>query len=132
MNPYYSVVAERAGNICEYCRAPERISNFPFEIDHFVPLSSNGSKTPENLVLSCRSCNAFKAFHQIGLIKDTESVRLFNPRHDTWEAHFSFNRVTFEIESLTEVGRGTINRLRLNSSAQKEARRIWVKFNIFP
>lgn len=132
MNPYYSIVAERARHFCEYCRAPEAISNFPFEIDHFIPLSSGGSKEPENLVLSCRSCNAFKAFHQLGLITDTESVRLFNPRQDIWEEHFRFDRTSFEMEGLTNIGRGTINRLQINSPAQTQARTIWVRFGIFP
>ena len=132
MNPYYLIVAERAGHFCEYCRAPEAVSNFPFEIDHFDPLSKGGSKEPENLVLSCRSCNAFKAFHQIGLIKDTGSVRLFNPRRDVWDEHFQFDRMNYEVTGLTEIGSGTVNRLQLNSPAQIQARELWVKFGIFP
>jgi hypothetical protein len=132
MNPYYQIVADRAGHLCEYCRAPEAVCNFPFEIDHFIPLSEGGAKEPENLVLACRACNAYKAFHQIGLIENTEAARLFNPRFDIWEAHFRFNSETFEIEGLTEIGRGTINRLKMNNAAQVRARNLWFQFGIYP
>ena len=40
MNPRYAPVAERAGHRCEYCRAPEAIFNFPFEVEHIVPTST--------------------------------------------------------------------------------------------
>ena len=132
MNPYYSIVAECARHLCEYCRAPERVSNFPFEVDHFVPLSAGGAKEPENLVLACRSCNAYKAFHQIGLLETTDASRLFNPRLDIWEEHFRFNAETFEIDGLTEIGRGTANRLQMNNPAQIRARTLWFRFEIYP
>lgn len=132
MNPFYSIVAERAGHRCEYCRAPDWVFNFPFEVDHFIPLSIGGSREPENLVLACRACNAYKAFHQLGLIERVEVERLFNPRRDVWEDHYRFNSETFEIEDLTEIGRGTVNRLRMNSSVQIQARQLWVRFGIFP
>lgn len=131
MNPHYQIVAERAEHLCEYCHAPDLVSNFPFEIDHFIPLSEDGSKEPENLVLACRSCNAYKAFHQI-VVENTEAQRLFNPRRDIWEEHFQFNYETFEIEALTEIGQGTINRLRINNPTQIRARRLWFRFGIFP
>lgn len=131
MNPHYAFVAERARHLCEYCRAPEEVSNFPFEVDHFVPLSEGGSKEPENLVLACRSCNAYKAFHQIGLIENVQTSRLFNPRREVWTEHFELNPVTFELEGITEIGRGTVNRLRINSTAQIHARQIWFRFGFF-
>ena len=36
MNRFYSEVAERAGHRCEYCRAPEVVFNFPFEVEHII------------------------------------------------------------------------------------------------
>ena len=42
MNPRYPFVAERAAHRCEYCRAPEAIFNFPFEVEHIIPLSRDG------------------------------------------------------------------------------------------
>lgn len=89
MNRFYQKVAERAGNRCEYCRAPERVFNFLFEVDHFIPISKGGDDGLENLVLACRSCKAYKAFHQIGLTDEGEEIPLFNPRKDVWKKHFS-------------------------------------------
>ena len=63
MNPRYPTVAERAGDCCEYCRAPEAIFNFPFEVEHIVPTSRGGEDQRANWALSCRACNLHKADH---------------------------------------------------------------------
>ena len=34
MNPHYPLVAQRAAHHCEYCRAPEAVFNFAFEVEH--------------------------------------------------------------------------------------------------
>jgi hypothetical protein len=60
MNAAYEVMAERAAFRCEYCRAPAALFNFPFEIEHIVPLSRGGDDTVDNLALACRACNVFK------------------------------------------------------------------------
>ncbi|MCC5618360.1 hypothetical protein LC605_25405 [Nostoc sp. CHAB 5836] len=39
MNRYYAAIAQRASHRCEYCQAPELIFNFPFEVEHIIPLS---------------------------------------------------------------------------------------------
>ena len=57
MNPAYPVVSERAEHRCEYCRAPELVFNFPFEVEHIVPVCRGGANTDANLALACRSCN---------------------------------------------------------------------------
>ena len=132
MNQHYEEVAQRANFLCEYCHAPESAFNFPFEIDHFIPLSSNGTDDLENLVLACRACNAYKAFHQLGLNENAEIVFLFNPRQNEWSEHFRINPENFEIEGLTEIGIGTINRLRMNSIRQIRARNLWNQSEIFP
>jgi hypothetical protein len=43
-----------AGN-CHYCGREERLT-----LDHVVPLSKGGENRPENIVCSCRWCNASK------------------------------------------------------------------------
>lgn len=85
MNPNYPFVAKRAGHKCEYCLAPESAFNFLFEIDHFVPGSVGGSDDSENLVLSCRSCNSYKAFHQLGLVSGEieEGCSILAPTYGT-------------------------------------------------
>ena len=61
MNRHYEVVSERSQHRCEYCRAPEAMFNFPFEVEHIVPKSKMGSGELENLALSCRGCNLYKS-----------------------------------------------------------------------
>ena len=133
MNRFYPTVAARAGKICEYCRAPEIASNFPFEVEHIIPRSHNGKTKLENLALACRSCNIFKSNYLNGIDDEgMEAKALFHPRQDIWERHFRVNFETLEIEGLTETGRGTINRLRLNNSLQIKARRQWQRLELFP
>ncbi|MGI8788544.1 MAG: hypothetical protein ACR2HG_12375 [Pyrinomonadaceae bacterium] len=63
---------------------------------------------------------------------ERKSPGLFNPRRDFWHEHFRCNSETFEIKALTEIGRGTINRLRINNPLQIRARRQWNRLGIFP
>jgi hypothetical protein len=51
MNPAYPEVASRAGHRCEYCHAPEVIFNFPFEVEHVIPIARGGSDALQNLAL---------------------------------------------------------------------------------
>ena len=57
MNPFYNLVADRAAHRCEYCHAPELVFNFPFEVEHIVPICRGGEAAEYNLALACRSCN---------------------------------------------------------------------------
>jgi 5-methylcytosine-specific restriction endonuclease McrA len=66
MNPHYPAVARRANHRCEYCRAPEAIFNFPFEVEHVLPSAAGGSDDESNLALTCRSCNVHKSSHLTG------------------------------------------------------------------
>jgi HNH endonuclease len=89
MNPRYAFVAQRAGHRCEYCRAPEAIFNFPFEVEHIVPNSRQGADEESNLALACRACNLHKADHLTGVDEATgTSPFLFHPRQDRWEELF--------------------------------------------
>lgn len=38
MNPFYTLVADRAAHRCEYCHDPELVFNFPFEVEHIIPV----------------------------------------------------------------------------------------------
>ena len=62
MNPHYVEIARRANHRCEYCQAPEVVFNFPFEVEHIIPLSRQGANDQTNLALACRSCNLRKGF----------------------------------------------------------------------
>lgn len=133
MNPFYNLVADRAIHRCEYCHAPELVFNFPFEVEHIVPISRGGANVEFNLALACRSCNLRKGT-RISEI-DPESnmeVRLFNPREDRWEDHFQVNSQTGLIIGITPIGRATVKTLELNSQSQVIARQLWIRLGLFP
>ncbi len=133
MNPLYPQVARRARRRCEYCHAPEVIFNFLFEVDHILPISSQGSDDDSNLALACRSCNLHKSEHTSGIDELTQTVvPLFNPRLARWEEHFAVDTEDGEIRGVTPVGRATVARLEMNSPAQVVARALWIRLRIFP
>jgi hypothetical protein len=108
VNPLYPLVANRAGHRCEYCRAPEVIFNFPFEVEHILPRSVDGPDQIDNLALSCRACNLRKSDRLEFPDPETqETVRLFNPRCDAWSEHFHFG-FDGKIKGLTPIGRATL------------------------
>jgi hypothetical protein len=133
MNPRYPTVAKRAGHRCEYCRAPEVLFNFPFEVEHIRPQAEGGTDDEDNLALACRSCNIFKSSHLTGLDDATRAdVRLFHPRRDEWEEHFEVVAKTRMILGRTDVGRATVTRLRMNRELQLNARARWMRLGLFP
>lgn len=133
MSPRYAQVARRAGHRCEYCHAPEAIFNFPFEVEHILPLAREGVDEEHNWALSCRSCNLHKFTHVDGIDpKSRRKTRLFHPRKDIWKRHFSVNEENGQIEGLTAVGRATVIRLEMNSPSQVAARQQWMVLGIFP
>ncbi len=132
MNPHYPLCSARAHHLCEYCRAPEVVFNLPFEVEHIFPLARGGdSSAEENLALSCRSCNLYKSDFVTGFdgARQTET-RLFHPRRDHWQTHFSLSVETGEIQGLTDIGRATVMRLRINSRSQTEARKQWARLGL--
>lgn len=133
MNPHYPLVAQRAAHQCEYCRAPEAIFNFPFEVEHVVPPLHGGMDDATNWALSCHSCNLHKSTHLQGTDVETQTaVRLFHPRSDRWVEHFRVELATGAIIGLTVVGRATVTRLRMDTPAQLAARQQWMRLRLFP
>ena len=133
MNSRYTLVALRAGHRCEYCHASEVVFNFPFEIEHIIPIAHNGTDMEANLALACRACTLRKATHVSGIDSETQAViRLFHPRQDRWETHFRADIESGKIDGLTTIGRATIVQLVMNSEAQIEARRQWMRLGLFP
>lgn len=131
MNPQYPLVSARARHACEYCHAPEIIFNLPFEVEHITPQAHGGETTEDNLALCCRSCNLYKSYFVSAVDELTQTeARLFNPRRDSWPEHFSLIKETEEIEGLTEIGRATVSRLKINSKAQVEARKQWLQLGL--
>ena|SRR5205085_9613879 len=133
MKSLYPSVAARAGHRCEYCRAPEAVFNLPFEVEHIIPSSRQGTDDESNLALACRACNLHKRNYMTGPDHLTQSeVRSYDPRRDQWNEHFDPDLETGELYGLTPIGRATVTRLQMNTSVQLEARRKWMRLRLFP
>lgn len=100
---------------------PEEYSSLDFHIDHIIAKKHGGRTEMSNLAWSCFACNSFKGSNISGIDPATGNlVRLFHPRNDDWILHFTFDGPV--IVGKTEVGRGTIQALRLNDLHATEVR----------
>ncbi len=126
------MVAERAGARCEYCRAPEQVFNFAFEVEHILPRVAGGDDSLENLALACESCNKHKSDAITGRDElEAQTVPLFHPRRDRWNEHFAYESESGLIHGLTATGRATVARLKLNSGFQIRARQHWTRLGFY-
>lgn len=133
MNPYYTAISERANHCCEYCQAPELVFNFPFEVEHIIPLSRQGANDEANLALACRSCNLRKGTRISGIVPGSNTeVRLFHPRQDQWSDHFQVDAESGKIMGITATGKVTVEYLEMNSASQVAARQLWIRLGLFP
>ena len=125
-HPRYEVVAKRAGGLCEYCKTPERLAEYSFEVEHIVPRARGGLDTLENLALACGPCNKAKATRQRARDPTTGALMpLFPPRLDVWTDHFSWSEDYTVIAGRTAVGRATVASLRLNTTRRRDSRVLW-------
>jgi hypothetical protein len=114
-------VASRADGRCEYCRLPQYAVYLPFHVEHIVARQHDGTDDAENLALACDRCNRHKGPNLSSI--DPESgalVRLFRPRQDAWNEHFSISGA--EIVGLTDIGRASVRLLRMNTEHRVELR----------
>lgn len=133
MNPRYPLVAARAGHRCEYCHAPEAIFNFPFEVEHVIPVRRASTDSADNWALSCRSCNLFKRDRVTAEDPETgRQITLFHPRADSWDEHLQIELESARVVGRTPTGRATVECLRMNANAQVAARRQWIRLGLFP
>ncbi len=133
MNPHYSLVARRAGHRCEYCHAPEAVFNFPFEVEHVLPVSRGGTDEEINLCLACRACNLRKSDRLVAIDElSSQEVPLFHPRQQRWEEHFRLDLESGELQGITPTGRATAALLDLNHPLQLTARMLWIGLRLFP
>lgn len=120
-----ALVVSRAGDRCEYCRAPSYIGTQRFSIEHIIPRSAGGSEDESNLALACQGCNNHKYTKQAAIdpISNAE-VPLFHPRQDSWAEHFQWSIDTLQMIGLTAIGRATVAALQLNRNELVRFRRI--------
>jgi hypothetical protein len=108
-------VVERAKGFCEYCGSDSDFSDSPFDVEHIVPISKNGKTEIENLAFSCHGCNLYKSNKTEGFdVISEEKQRVFNPRKDDWNEHFTWAQNYTIIVGLTPIGRAAVETLRLN------------------
>jgi hypothetical protein len=125
-HPLYHVVSERSRGLCEYCKTPERLAGYAFEVEHVTPMSRGGLDALDNLALACGPCNKAKGARQ--RVRDPESgtlVSLFNPRQDPWAAHFVWSDDYTTVVGRTPIGRATVAALKLNTMRRRDSRVLW-------
>jgi hypothetical protein len=124
-------VRTRAKNVCEYCRMPQSCyPTVPFPIDHIIARQHGGSTSLDNLVLSCLHDNTHKGPNIAGIDPLTRRItRLFNPRKDRWQRHFSWEGAW--LIGKTAVGRTTIVVLAMNHPDAVAVRRSLIAEGLF-
>ncbi len=117
--------AEQGRRRCGYCLTPETIVGAPMEIDRLIPESLGGPTEEENSWLACPICNLYKSDQIAALDPETgETIRLFNPRLQTWNAYFAWSENGEQIGSMTPMGRVTVMALHMNRPTPVRARRL--------
>lgn len=130
--PYISrklrrLVRERAKEHCEYCKAPAAIL-IEMEVDHIRPVEDGGATASGNLCFACSRCNNSKGASQTAIDPETNStVPLFNPRTHVWQQHFRWIDNFTILVGKTDIGRATLDRLKMNRPEVVKARRLWRK-----
>ncbi len=124
-------VRDRAEGICEYCYLPAAFTTLPFQIDHVIAEKHGGPTRLENLAYCCLHCNAFKGPNIAGVNQETQEVlRLFHPRQDIWEDHFTWSGP--QLVGRTAIGRVTIAVLAINAPYRLEVRQALITEGVFP
>ena len=124
-------VRNRANERCEYCHFPEAFSELPFQIGHIVARKHGGTSTHENLALACSWCNRFKGPNLSGIDPETQCVvRLFDPRHQVWDEHFSWQGAL--VSGKTDVGRATVHTLNFNRGDTVAVRALLMAEGVYP
>jgi hypothetical protein len=125
-------VRQRARFCCEYCRLPERHAPvLPFHLEHIIPRQHGGTDDPNNLALSCHSCNLHKGPNLSGRASHTlRLVRLFHPRRHKWSYHFHWDGPI--LVGRTAIGRVTVQVLAMNDPDMVRIRESLSAEGIFP
>ena len=122
-----------AGGRCAYCQSPEELMGVTFEIDHIIPRSAGGDKSPENLCVTCPTCNRHKAARLTAHDPASgDEVPLFHPLKQVWTEHFKWSNDGTQVVGLTPVGRATVEALQVNRPVIVQLRRYWVALSLHP
>jgi hypothetical protein len=123
------LVRERAGECCEYCLIPEKLTLASHWVDHVVAEKHGGQTEEGNLALSCALCNQRKGSDLTSIDPQTGQITpLFHPRRDRWLDHFRL--AEGRIEPLTPTGRVTVRLLQLNHPDRIEERELMLPLGL--
>ena len=103
------------------------------EVDHIIPSGKGGTNSEENLWVACRLCNnakGIKTHSQDPLT--SRRIRLFNPRTQRWDRHFSWSEDGVRVLGRTACGRATVDALNLNNEIALVVRQNWVEAGWHP
>jgi len=126
-------VRRQAEDRCGYCLSRQEYIWGKLEIEHIIPLATEGTDDEENLWLACRPCNLQKSDQTEAQDPLTgQRVHLFNPRVQFWWDHFMWSQDGTLIIGLTPTGRATVMALQLNESLRIAVRRRWVEVGWHP
>lgn len=110
---------------------PQEYAEPSHEVDHIIAEKHAGKTELENLALACFHCNNHKGPNIAGLDPDTRALtRIFDPRHDSWKEHFTWDRVY--LVGKTSVGRTTIFVLAINIRHRVVHRQALLDEGVFP
>ena len=125
-----AAVRRRAKQACEYCRMPQALYRYRFQIDHIIAEKHRGKAVLSNLALACLHCNSLKGPNIAGLDEVTgKIVRLFNPRRDRWIRHFQWDGPN--LFGRTSIGRVTVAVLNINDPDFVLAREELIREGLF-
>jgi HNH endonuclease len=125
------IVFDRAQGKCEYCLLPEPLSISAHHVDHIIAEKHKGKTEPENLALSCSTCNYAKGSDIASIDPETDEViRLYHPRRDRWSEHFQIEPESGMIQPLTAIAQVTADLLQLNQLKRVTERKLWIQAGV--
>ena len=126
-------VIERSKSRCEYCQILADYSPSAFDVEHIWPESKGGQSILSNLALACGGCNKKKSDSITALDKLSGNVvNFFHPRQQIWKEHFCWNTDGTIIIGLTDVGRVTVEVLKMNRVELMNLRKLLIMVNLHP
>ncbi len=127
------LVFSRAAYRCEYCHSPLSHSCQPFDVEHIIPLSKNGSNELHNLACACGGCNGHKFTKTHGFDTVSEQVvPRYHPRSMKWRYHFTWSDDFTELIGISPTGRITMETLHLNRTGNINMRQLLLLVGLHP
>ena len=112
---------------CGYCGTSEHQAGGELTVDHYQPLSAQGSDALEKLVYACFHCNLYKG----DFWETSPNRRILHPLRDNLDDHFVLNHSSGLFIPLTPTGEAHIAVLHLNREALALRRREEVTQSVY-